>query len=178
MNSLEFFELLLGVFIIIIFISYIIRKRKNASAPKYDERQQLLRSQSYRTAFWVLVIYLCANGIYGLITEAVWADNMTSSFIGICLAITVFVVICIQRDSYFPINQQPRFYFVLFVFIALVNLVTGVIRILNESDSFLTDGALNYNVMPFVIFAMFTAILISLLIRRQTAKSQDERTEP
>jgi uncharacterized membrane protein len=103
---------------------------------------------------------------------------MTSSFIGICLAITVFVVICIQRDSYFPINQQPRFYFVLFVFIALVNLVTGVIRILNESDSFLTNGALNYNVMPFVIFAMFTAILISLLIRRQTAKSQDERTEP
>ena len=178
MNGLEFLEMFLGVFIIVFFVSLVIRKRKGTSEPKYDERQQLLRSRAYRSAFWVLVIYLCANGVYNLIAEAAWADAMTSSFIGVCLAITVFIVICINRDAYFPVNQRSRFYFGLFVFIMLINLVTGVLRLLNESDSFFTDGMINYNVIPFVVFAMFSVILISLLIRRQAAKSQDERAEP
>ena len=177
MSGLELFGLILGVFIIVFCISLVVSKRKGVPRPAYDERQLLLRSRAYRSAFWGLIVYLCLNG-FGLAAGFVWADAMTSFFVGICLAVTVFVVICIKNDAYFPVNQQPKFYFGLFGFIMVVNLAAGLIRLLNQNTSFFTDGALNRNILPFVIFLTFASVLAALLIRRFKAKSQAERVEP
>jgi len=178
MNSLEFFGLILGIFLVISYISFVISKRRGEAPPKYDERQMLVRGQAYRATFWVLVAYLCISGFFSLIAGTEWADGVTSPFIGVCLAITVFVVICIKKDAYFPVNQQPRFYIVLFGIIIPVNLATGIIRLVNESDSFFTNGALNYNVMPFIICVMFSVILATLIIRRRKDNSPNGRVEP
>ena len=177
MKGLELFGLLLRIFFILFFVALAVRKRKGELPPQYDERQLLLRGRAYRSAFWVLVAYICANGMFNFIAKTVWADAMTSSFVGICLAITIFIVVCIKRDAYFPVNQQSGFYLGLLVFITLSNLATGVIRLLHERDSFFTGGALNYNVMPFVIFAMFATVLAALMIRRLRAKMKSEKSE-
>ncbi len=173
MDDLALMGLLLGIFIFLLLITLVVRKRKG-ELPRYDERQLLLRGRAYRSAFLALVVYLLANGMFSLIAKTAWADAATSSFVGICLAVTVFVVACIKSDAYFPVNQKPRFYFGLFLFITLVNLATGVARLISDGDSLFTDGALNHNIMPLVIFAMFAAVLAALLIMRIRSRTHSE----
>ncbi len=174
MSGLAFFGLFTGIFILVLCICFAIRRRKGTFPAKFDERQQWLHGRAYRSAFWVLVAYLCANGFSNLVSEAVWADAFTTSLIGICLAITVFIVICINRDAYFPVNQQPKFYLVLLSILMLIQLALGIIRLLRDSNSFFTGGVLNYNIINFVVFAMFAVMIAALLIQRQKSKSVKE----
>ncbi len=163
-----FVVVFVAVFVLLAFF-----RKKTATPAKYDERQQIVRGRAYRTAFGVIIAYLCLNGFYYLATGTEWADVITASFMGICLSITVFVIECIVKDAYFPVNQQPRFYFVLFIFISAVNLAIGIMNVI--ADDILTDGRLNYNAMSLVVAAMFFAIVMTLIIKRGIAKSRFNR---
>ena len=160
--------------VVLLAVSALIAAKKFKQQSKFDERQQLLRSRAYQAAFWVLTAYMCINGIFNMMTGIAWADMMTSSFIGICIAITVFVVICIRKDAYFAINQKPRLYFVLFGGLIVMNLALGMLNVLDEDTSFFTDGMLNYHVMSFVVVALLATALIALTIQRLKVKAQSE----
>ena len=173
MHSTEFI-LGFATGIVLIAVGALIVAKKFKQQSKFDERQQLLRSRAYQAAFWVLAAYMCINGIFNMMTGIAWADMMTSSFIGICVAITVFVVICIRRDAYFPINQKPKLYFVLFGGLIVMNLALGMLNVFDDDTSFLTDGMLNYHVISFVVAALLAGVLIALAVKRLKAKTQSE----
>lgn len=177
MNSphfvLGFFTGLMIVFIIALVVSLIVKK-KNGPA-KYDERQELLRGRAFKYAFWVLIAYLCLNGLLQVGTGLEWADLMTSSFIGICLSLTVFVVICIMNDAYFAFNQKPRLYLVMFGILIAVNLTAGILNLTDNDVRFVTEGKLNFHVLSFVVVVVFLAVFIALAIKTLMAKRQAQR---
>jgi len=179
MNSpnfvLGFFTGLIIVFIVALVIGLIIKK-KNGPA-KYDERQELIRGRAFKAAFWVLIAYLCLNGLLQVGTGLEWADLMTSSFIGICLSLTVFVVICIMNDAYFAFNQKPKFYMILFGFLIALNLTVGIINLTENDVRFITDGKLNFHVLSFVVVVVFLAVFIALAVKTLLAKKQTERDQ-
>jgi len=178
MNSphfvLGFFTGLIIVLIVALVIALIVKK-KNGPA-KYDERQELLRGRAFKYAFLVLIAYLCLNGLLQVGTGLEWADLMTSSFIGICLSVTVFVVICIMNDAYFAFNQKPKFYLVMFGVLIAVNLTIGIFNLTNEDVRFVTDGKLNFHVLSFIVVVIFLAVFIALAIKTLMAKRQADRS--
>ncbi len=154
-------------------IFFLIRKLTHRQGSKYDERQQLVRGQCYQAAFWVLAAYLAANGIFNLLTGVEWGDSFTVSFVGFCLAVTVFVVLCIRRDAYFSLNEKPRFYIILFTVIVVIELAATALYIF-KGDSFLTDGQLNFRAMNLVIVGMYAVVLPAMLWRLREQKRDEE----
>jgi hypothetical protein len=159
---------------ILIAIVALVSAKKFKSQTKFDERQRLLRYRAYQVAFWVLVAYTCINSFLSTGAGIAWADDFTSDFTGVCFAITVFVVICIRNDAYFSINQKPRFYFILFSVLVVVNAGLGIMNVLDSDTEFFTDGLLNFHAMSFVVVAMFIAILAALSVQRLKARAQSE----
>ncbi len=171
--SLGFLVGLVLVFVIALVV-VAITKKKNGTA-KYDERQELIRGRAFKYAFWVLVSYLCLNGFIQLGTGIEWADLMTSSFIGICLSMTVFVVACIRNDAYFAVNQKPKFYLVMFALLVVLNLTIGILNMLDGDVQFITDGRLNYHAMSFIVVLMFLLAFIALAIKAAEKKRMENR---
>jgi|AGTN01.2.fsa_nt_gi hypothetical protein len=164
----------LGLAIILVAAGALILSGKFRETSKFDERQRILRYRAYQAAFWVLVAYTCINSFLSTGAGIAWADDFTGTFTGVCVAITVFVVICIRYDAYFAINQKPGFYFILFSVLAVVNLGFGIINVFDDGAEFFTGGLLNFHAMSFIVVAMFIAILTALAIRRLKAKAQSE----
>lgn len=177
MNSPNFvLGFLTGLMIVVILalvVSVIVKK--NISPAKYDERQELVRGRAFKYAFWVLASYLCLNGLLQVGTGIEWADLMTSSFIGICLSMTVFVIACIMNDAYFAFNQKPKLYLILFGVLIAVNLTIGIINLTDRDLAFVTDGKINFHVLSFVIVVVFLAIFITLAIKTLMTKRQAKR---
>jgi hypothetical protein len=149
-----------------------ISRRKRGSA-EYDERQTIARLRAYRTAFWMLAAYLCLSGLFTVATGLEWADAMTGSFIGICIAVTVFACISISDDAYFAINEKPRFYLVLFAVVILANAAVTV-KNLADGVFLVTDGRLNYHCMNLVVIVTFLAISVALAIKSAGRGKREE----
>jgi hypothetical protein len=161
-----------GIILVAIATAVFVKKFKIHS--EFDERQRLLRYRAYQVAFWVLVAYTCINSFLSSGVGIAWADDFTGTFTGVCIAITVFVVICIRNDAYFAVNQKPRFYFILFCVLVAVNLALGLFNMFDRDTEFITDGLLNFHAMSFVVVVMFIAILTALSAQRLKAKAQSE----
>lgn len=152
---------ILAGLLLVAVIYAVTRKRKCSEG--YDERQTIARLIAFRTAFWTLVAYLLLNGLFESIVDMRWGDFIVESFIGICIATTVFTVQCIFHDAYFSFNEKRSFYLWLFCLAAVVNGILAA-RSLFHSEMF-TDGLLNFNIMNLVVFVMFVILFIALLIK-------------
>lgn len=171
-------EYVLGFFVgilaglAILFVLYkILRKKKGPC--KYDERQLLARGKAYRAAFWTLVAYSLLNGLLFVGTGIRWADEMTVPFIGVCLAATVYAVICILKDAYFSIMDRPGFYYGLFGLIMAGNLATFTLAAAKKT-SYSTDGMLNFRCMNLVVVAVFAVIMITMAAKQLHDKKNAE----
>lgn len=154
--------------------SFIIRKYFSKRYPKpiYDERQTLARLKAYQYAFFTAMGYLV---VMGVVLEPVgigFADTLTFSTIGIFISATVLAVICIFNECYFAINQNPKKYIFLFVFVIAINVVCFIINL--NGQSIFTDGKLNYRVTNLAAAIMIAVILIALLIKANMRTKEDE----
>ncbi|NCB51708.1 MAG: hypothetical protein EOM54_07505 [Clostridia bacterium] len=170
-NSVEYmigFVLGALVGLALIFAIGLIFKKKRGPC-KYDERQMLARGKAYSAAFWTLVAYSILNGMYYGATGGMWADMMTTPFLGVFLAILVYAMICIINDAYMPLKEKPGFYFVLFGVILAADLLIAVWNYLDGTE-FVTDGMLNYHCLNPAIVIIFAAIIVTLAVKVISAK--------
>jgi len=155
-------------------ISSLVRKNKGKPC-EYDERQLLARGKAYKAAFFVLIVYLLVEGSFKLVTGIEWADSMTRSFIGICLSVTVFAIICILNDAYLSLKEKPAHCIAVFSLIAFVNLAVVLANYFLKV-SFLSEGMLNYHIINFIILIMFAVIMVvfigKLLHDKKTEKME------
>ena len=179
MKSLEYY---LG-FVVGIAISAIILlmlrkkfKRKFGHA-EYDERQKSVRGECYKIAFWVLVGYLAVNGLFSNFTGIVWGDPFMMTMSGVYLAIGVFIVLCIRKDAYFTMNEQPRFYKRLFLVLVPIVAGTGVVSILTGEGALVENGQLTSEVISFEVAALLLAILITLHTRKEPQEDMEDADE-
>ena len=150
--------------------------RKFMGERKYDERQMLARLKAFRCAFWTLLTYLAVGGLLYGATGWLWMDLTAFCAVGICLGVTVDVVVCIHNDAYFALNDNPRFYSFLFGGIALMNLGITVLNIAHGTE-FFTDGQLNFHAMNAVVVIMFTVLFIALIVRSLRRKAETAEGE-
>jgi MFS family permease len=137
------------------------RSRKSKGvvpAEKYDERQQLARGKAFKAAFFILMIYTAIQGMLATLLGLVWCDMLTSAVIGICLALTVFLIISILNDAYITLQESPSRAISIFVACSMMNLVVGISTA--EKEAVIAGGQLTYHALNLIIAAMFFIVLV------------------
>lgn len=151
--------LVIGVAVAIFFATGQHKRRPG----KFDERQTLARLKAFRAAFWTLIGYLALNGVYVSATGRHWGDAIVEPFAGICIAVTLFAILCIFYDAYFALNERRSYYLWLFGIVAGGN---GVLAALNIGDGrMITDGVVNFRVSNLIVFVMFLILFVALIVK-------------
>lgn len=164
---------ILAVAVIGVIIGIIAKKANGGKEPaKYDERQEAIRGIVFKKAFYTLVIYNIAYGVFDMATGIVWCDRFTGVFIGICLALTVFAVCSIMSGAYFRIDEKPTVWVSVIAVVSLINAIISIIRIVN--GEFIIDGMLSYNSVNLIVALMFLAALIAMAVKRARDKRSEE----
>lgn len=164
---------ILAVAVIGVIIGIIAKKANGGKEPaKYDERQEAIRGIVFKKAFYTLVIYNIAYGVFDMATGIVWCDRFTGVFIGICLALTVFAVCSIMSGAYFRIDEKPTVWVSVIAVVSLINAIISIIRIVN--GEFIIDGMLSYNSVNLIVALMFLAALIAMAVKRARDKRGEE----
>lgn len=156
-----------SVFILIFLIIAIVLKCKNNHVTEYDERQLIARNTAYKYSFFTLVFYCILCGMLDTF-EIKWAETLIQLFLGVFIAVTVFVVICIFKDAYFGIEKGKgniRTFLFLAVILTIIQLFSFLFNIFIEKDSIITDGILNRNIIPLMCAVAFLIMIISTVIK-------------
>lgn len=73
------------------------------------------------------------------VAEVRWCDLYTACFLGVLLALNVFVIAAIRSDAYFGMHERPVTLIVAFVFVAALNLGVAIARIADGEPLLETD---------------------------------------
>lgn len=120
------------VFLVCLLI-YLYRKKKGKLTNNYDERQKAIQGVAYEIAFFVLVGYNFVNGFICMFTK-LWADVFIMNFVGICLALVVFVGYSVWKDAYITMSSKLSIWSVFFFVIGLLNTVMYFVCGVDETN--------------------------------------------
>lgn len=149
--------------------------KSNQKENCYDERQKYFRSKAIQAAYAVLVVYLILYGMLNSVYGIQWFDNFTGSFIGICLSITVFAVICILNDAYVKFQEKPGQTIILFAFLSIVNLGLGFVNVFVRKSCY-TNGQLNFDCINLVA-GIALLIILAVFIPKQYIDKRNSTAE-
>jgi len=126
------------VFLIVLAVLIVLIVRKNLkyrNHPEYgyDERQKAVQGVAYEIAFFVLVGYDIINGFVCMFIKQ-WADVFIMSFIGVCLALVVFVGYSVWKDAYITMSSKLSLWSVFTLIIGLLNTVMYLVCGIDETD--------------------------------------------
>ena len=161
----------IGSAAVVIAVMAAARKKQGRPKPEYDERQMAARGVAYRWAFLTLMLSLAVNtGV-----EAIWgpwAKPGVSAWMMIFLSVGVFVVVCVRRDAYFAMAQDPKAS--LWLFGAVVVLQIPNIIITLRSGGFVEDGLLTWDALSPASGALFLVLTVCAIVRLRRQREDDE----
>lgn len=161
-------------FVLIFGIMFFVSKQLNADKSmktKYDERQQIVRGEAYKYSFWTMVFLVM---IYAFIDSSGIELPCVNSVVIIAIIMTsivVHAVYCIIHDGYFGINNKPKSYYILFIFLGLFNFFIGIINTIR--GVLIIDGKLDIPFANYIAGFMFIIVGISIIIRHMMNKTDD-----
>ena len=133
--------------------------------------QLAARGIAYRWAYMTLIFSLLANtGV-----EAIWgpwAKPGVAVWMMIFLSVGVFVVVCVRRDAYFAMAQDPKAS--LWLFGAVVVLQIPNIIITLRSGGFVEDGLLTWDTLSPASGALFLVLTVCAIVRLRRQREDDE----
>lgn len=171
--ALGFLAGIASVAVITSLITILYKKKYGKNKNEYDERQKALRGKAYKTAYFVLMVYLIVNSLITKAFELKWAETITESLLGIFISVLVFAIICIKNDAYVSLSEKPATYLSLFSAVGFVNIGICILYYIRHK-SFVTDGMLNeyainlFSGMMFLILS--SAIAVKMFHERQLRK--------
>lgn len=161
----------IGSAAVVIAVMAAVRKKQGRPKPEYDERQMAARGVAYRWAFLTLMLSLavntCVEAIWGP-----WAKPGVSAWMLIFLSVGVFVVVCVRRDAYFAMAQDPKAS--LWLFGAVVVLQIPNIIITLRSGGFVEDGLLTWDALSPASGALFLVLTVCAIVRLRRQREDDE----
>ncbi len=167
-----FFTGLLSVLLIAFLVYWAIKKKTGKNTWEYDERQELARGKGFKAAYFVLLGYLIAYGLFDVGTGIVWCDTFTGIMIGICLSILVFAIICIWKDAYISFRQKPKFYILLFSLLSLLNIGIGLLR--GRMEGFVQNGILTMQITNLIVGCILLVVLAVYLCKLAKDKAAED----
>ena len=175
-TSMEYrFGMVLGMAVALalaVVIGLIIRKRRGGKH-EYDERQKAAQGKAYKQAYYTLLIYLVLYGLFDLYTGIRWCDLYTGAFIGVCLSVLVFALVCIREDAYISFREKSRSVYLILGLIAAANLVSPLLGI-GTPGYLVEDGMLTVRSVNLFIGVMMIIILRAMGVQTLVEKRKAE----
>lgn len=124
----------------------------------YDERQLLARGKAYKAAYFTLIFYML---IIAALKETGIPIFMSfcGLWLGVCLSVAVFAVICILKDAYMSLYENVKGVILMFSAVALLNLIIGIESI-SEQRPLLEKGVLSTDWLNLIVGILFMVIVI------------------
>ena len=144
---------------------------------KFDERQILEQGKAFKIGFFVMLITVEALIILNFSGIATVMDYPVFYQIAIFLGLLSYVIYCIWHESYFAVNEKSTRVIILFAIIALINLVIGIINIIN--GQLIVDGRITFRILNLFCAILFIVIFATMLLKRivNARESSDEEEE-
>lgn len=148
--------------------------KKRNSKFLYDERQELMRGKGYKCAFFTLMFYDLVYVMLDIAMEKKFIDAGAATFLGVCIAITVYVSYCIWNESYFGLaaNRVQIYYLIIFACIGVLNLYMGIRNII--TGVWIEDGRLTFENANLFCGIMMFVIVIQMLAKRMRDGKEEE----
>lgn len=103
----------------------------------FDERQQLIRGKAYKYGFFTLILFLIIKFALEKVLDTMLFSSFAGNWIGICLSIAVFAIVCVWNDAYISLNENMKGVIILFIGVALLNIGSSFLNLYNGHVSFL-----------------------------------------
>ncbi|MDE6759322.1 MAG: hypothetical protein K2J90_01440 [Lachnospiraceae bacterium] len=150
-------------FLLLAFLKWLVGKmggrvERCGRKDSYDERQQLARGKAYKYAFFTLIFYMTVVSLISEFNRISWFMSFCGIWIGVCLSIMVFAVICILEDAYMSLYENAKGIIMIFSIVAIMNLAV-IVRVIVERRPILENGAISLDYMNLVVGVMICVIL-------------------
>lgn len=165
-ESLEYYlGVVLGIAIGIAFVAFLkwlIRKMGGKFGygkckGSYDERQIIARGQAYKAAFFTLMFYVCMVAFISEFLENPLLMSFAGTWIGVCLSITVFAIVCIIKDAYMSLYENAKGIIMMFLVVGISNVGIGILSL--EKQPIIENKALSIYCINLIVGSMFLIIL-------------------
>lgn len=185
-ESLEYYlGVVVGIVIGLVFVaflSWLIRKmggKVEVGGRKckefYDERQMIARGQAYKTAFFTLMFYMCIVSFISEFSGNQLLMSFTGIWIGVCLSIIVFAIVCIIKDAYMSLYENAKGIIMMFLVVGISNIGIGILNL--EKQPIIENEALSIHCINLIMGIMFLIILAvfcgKLLYDRRNTKEEE-----
>lgn len=148
---------MLTIFLAIIVIVKL-KKEKNVGPNEFDERQNLIRGESFKYGYSVLILYLLFNSVIEDLTGKY--RGAAGICFGICISLAVAIIFCIWNDAFFSRNSNGKLLTVSNIFFLMLNFYWGVPAILHSKK------ALPYDIVFFYVGVLDTIIIVAMAVKR------------
>ena len=134
---------------------------------QYDERQQKVRGDAYRYAFYSLVIYEVIMFILGYGEFSLPVPGYVLHFAGVLIACLVLSGYCIWKDAYWGLNNNRRRYGIILIIGGLLNVIPVVAELTAR-----TGDAFPY--VNLLVCIMLTVVGMELLLKHLIDRHADK----
>ncbi len=133
----------------------------------FDERQLLARGKAYQAAFFTLSGYMALAACLDQVFEISILASYGGLELGFCISLLVFAVICICKDAYMSLYENPLGVVVTFLAIGTMNLLIGIQQFHANSGKEMEEDIffkgylfnLDLGILVFVILIVFAGKL-------------------
>ena len=101
-----------------------------------------------------------------------WAKPGVSAWMLIFLSVGVFVVVCVRRDAYFAVAQDPKASLWLFGAVVVLQIPNNIITL--RSGGFVEDGLLTWDALSPASGALFLVLTVCAIVRLRRQREDDE----
>lgn len=138
---------------------------------KYDEFQLANR---HRIAFHTMILVMVLVWSNGFFKESygTWASPQIEALVLLYLPGMYFAVMSIAKNAYLRKKDSSVLIISLFSLIVVLGLFTIIPSILEERFTLVENGQLNDRIGSLLVTGLFSAMLITLLIRKRIDKHQ------
>lgn len=142
----------------------------------FDERQLLARGQAYKYAFFTMLCYISIVGLLKELADVTLFMSFAGMWIGVCLSIAVFAVVCILKDAYMNLYENAKGVIMMFAGIGLMNVVVGI-RIFTGEKPLVENGTLSVdsiNGITGILFLIILVVFVGRVIYNNRQLEEDE----
>ncbi len=137
---------------------------------RYDERQLIEQGKAGKIGMYFLMVY---GVIYGLV-DLVWAPEVSPfivMFAGMIITITLYAIICIWNEAYFPINQSIKKWLWIMTGIAVLNAVVAFTN--SRGPVSMTEIVTTSVIVNILCVIMCMAVVVASIIKLNAMKSTE-----
>ncbi|WP_068449000.1 hypothetical protein [Caviibacter abscessus] len=118
--------IIIGMLVSVIIVYFIKKKYINENEFIYDERQQIIRGEAYKYAFFLMIFAVLFFSLF----EIKLFDKTTNVFIPIYIGISVYTIYCIFNYAYFYRNMSKKKYIIkIFIILLFLYLTKNIFKI-------------------------------------------------